>query len=362
MVADQSRIAPPDRPSGPEGPAVKDRRTVPGTAAGVLAVVWAALAIALDTRVLLILAAVSALVSAVLVLTAPDVPFRYRDRKARQSENERLSEEADLMAARAARFEAEAVAARADLATVMLGAPTDARPVGRSYDAPPSSNRPPDAAAAHDAEVTRTDEDPAPTDRPEDGERPTPPDEAERRRELRAGLTGASPTGSVAEPPSPDDTAGRITDLSSGLFNQLFFDASLDKRVSAARRGLRPLTVAFVEVVDRATGRAVTPQPVAEILVETLREADTVARSADGLFALLLEDTPENGAIWTLERIRRKLTTDLDDVIVRAGVSCYPAYAFTAEQLVAQAREALDDAREWQQDRIEVTTQEPDDA
>ena len=122
------------------------------------------------------------------------------------------------------------------------------------------------------------------------------------------------------------------------------------------------MTVAFVEVVDRATGRGVAPKPVAEILVETLREADTVARTTDGLFAVLLEDTPENGAIWTLERIRRQITADLEDVIVRAGVSCYPAYAFTAEQLVEQAREALDDAREWKQDRIEVTTQEPDDA
>ena len=144
----------------------------------------------------------------------------------------------------------------------------------------------------------------------------------------------------------------------------MFFDASLGKRISAARRGLRPLTVAMVEVVERVGEPDVfqtDPKPIADILVETLREADTVARMDSGVFAVLLEDTPENGAIWTLERIRRKISEDLPQCTVRAGMSCYPAYAFDANQLVEQSLAALDAAREWRQDRIEVTTASPED-
>ena len=43
------------------------------------------------------------------------------------------------------------------------------------------------------------------------------------------------------------------------------------------------------------------------------------------------------------------------------GLSCYPAYGFDADQLMRQALDALEAAREWQQDRIEVTTSSPDD-
>ena len=132
----------------------------------------------------------------------------------------------------------------------------------------------------------------------------------------------------------------------------------------AARRGLRPLTVAMVEVVDRVGEPDMahtTPQPVAAILTETLREADTVARMDSGVFAVLLEDTPENGAIWTLERIRRRVAEELPGRTMRAGMSCYPAYAFDADQLMSQSLAALDAAREWRQDRIEVTTASPED-
>ena len=279
-----------------------DRRALPGTIAGVVGLILAFAAMATQERALLFLAAVCTVTSGVLVLTAPDVPLRYRDRKIRHDEATRLARENDQMAARAARFEAEAIAAREQLATTMLTeSPRD------------------------DAEV-----------------------------DVRS-LTGAATTAQSLD---------LITDVSSGVFNQVFFDASLAKRISAARRGLRPLTVALLEAVTNLgepdEGMA-NPKPVAEILTETLREADTVARTDDGVFAVLLEDTPENGAIWTLERVRRRISEDIPGTTVRAGMSCYPAYAFDAGQIVEQASEALMAAREWRQDRIEVTTATPDD-
>jgi diguanylate cyclase (GGDEF)-like protein len=286
-----------------------DRRALPGTIAGIVGLVLALVAMATDQMPLLFLAAACTVVSVVLVLTAPDVPLRYRDRKRRHEETQRLARESDQLAERAARFEAEAIAAREKLASAMRGETVVA-----------------EAPAAPEAQVER-----APS--------AAPP------------ITDAAPL-------------DLITDLESGVFNKVFFDASLAKRISAARRGLRPLTVALLEAVrnlgEPDQGNAPS-RPVAEILTSTLREADTVARSDDGLFCILLEDTPENGAIWTLERVRRRIAEELPGTTVRAGMSCYPAYAFDADQIVTQAADALEAAREWRQDRIEVTTASPDD-
>ena len=154
-----------------------------------------------------------------------------------------------------------------------------------------------------------------------------------------------------------------IIDPDTGLFSQVFFDASLIKRISAARRGLRPLSIAVADVVLEVGTPHIHPapaRPVADVMVGVFREADTLARSKDGLYLILLEDTPENGAIWTLERLRRKIAEDLPGHTLWVGLSCYPAYGFDGNQLADQARRALESAREWQQDRIEVTTSDPD--
>ena len=37
-----------------------------------------------------------------------------------------------------------------------------------------------------------------------------------------------------------------------------------------------------------------------------------------------------------------------------AGVACYPAHGFTTDEILDRADHALDLAREWRQDRIEV--------
>ena len=93
---------------------------------------------------------------------------------------------------------------------------------------------------------------------------------------------------------------------------------------------------------------------VADNLVATLRESDTACRTSRGLYALVLEDTPENGAVWTIERLRRRLAENSSDYTVWAGIACYPAHAFEVRDLVGKASEALDAATEWHQDRIEV--------
>ena len=154
-----------------------------------------------------------------------------------------------------------------------------------------------------------------------------------------------------------------ITDP-TGLFSEDYFHIAVETRVSAARRHLRPVAIVLFDVVQGVRSgepTRVAPEPVVQAIRTTLREADTACRLADGRFGFVLEDTPEDGAIWTVERLRRALTdsneAERDVVQTRwAGIACYPAHAFSASETLAKAQAAFEAAKDWPQDRIEVAT------
>ena len=136
-----------------------------------------------------------------------------------------------------------------------------------------------------------------------------------------------------------------ITDP-TGLFSEDYFHIVVETRVSAARRHLRPVAIVLFDVmqgVRSGTPTRVAPEPVVQAIRTTLREADTACRLADGRFGFVLEDTPEDGAIWTVERLRRGASdtneTERDAVQTRwAGIACYPAHAFSASETLAKAQ------------------------
>jgi GGDEF domain-containing protein len=144
-----------------------------------------------------------------------------------------------------------------------------------------------------------------------------------------------------------------LHDPESGLLNEAYFRAALPNRVATARRVLRPISVVLVRL-DRTD----LARPVGFALLETLRESDTACRLDDGGFALILEDTPENGAVWTMERFRRLLHEQGNEAIIWAGVASYPAHALEAAALLLLAERALTDAAQWSQSRIEVALPE----
>ena len=263
-----------------------DRRALPGFAAGVGGLGFSVIGLLTDQLWLVAAAGVCALVAGLFTLGLAD---RLR-RTSETAEDERvrashLARESNEMAARAAKFEAEAILARNSL--------------------------------------------------------------ADARRSV-----------STVEPPSGYTT---ITDPDTGLFNEQFFAVTLEKRVSAARRGLRPLAVVLIDVMGGVADGETRPanaKAVAGALLETLRDADTACRLDNRQFAVVLEDTPENGAVWTIERVRRRLAEQVQGQTMWAGVACYPAHAFDAPQILEQAKQALAAAKDWRQDRIEVATSE----
>jgi PleD family two-component response regulator len=140
-----------------------------------------------------------------------------------------------------------------------------------------------------------------------------------------------------------------LRDDASGLLNEAFFRAALPGRLASARRTLKPLSLVVLAVDDETA-----TTPVAHGLLDTLRESDTACRLDDGRFTLLLEDTAENGAVWTVERLRRLLESQGLDVPLWAGVAAYPAHALEAGELLERAEQALVDASAWDTSRIEV--------
>jgi hypothetical protein len=150
-----------------------------------------------------------------------------------------------------------------------------------------------------------------------------------------------------------------LRDPMSGLLSEDFFREALPHRVAVARRLLRPLSIALVTVGPSAGDLHAPPSMIvaaAGAIESTLREADLACRFGAG-FGLLLEDTPENGAVWTCERLRRRLPGVISGSTghLWAGVAAYPAHGLEAGELLRRAEDALDAARQWtSQTRIEV--------
>lgn len=178
-----------------------------------------------------------------------------------------------------------------------------------------------------------------------------------------ADSVAAGPPGTEAatEVPNGAPAITPLTDPVTGLFSEDYLVVALEGRLASARRHLRPVALALLQITQGLpdTGsRPADPELVAKAISNTVRDSDIACRLSDGTFGVILEDTPENGAVWTVERIRRNLVSTSGHHTLWAGVACYPAHAFDAGELMTQVQEALDAAREWNQDRIEVALAE----
>jgi diguanylate cyclase (GGDEF)-like protein len=145
----------------------------------------------------------------------------------------------------------------------------------------------------------------------------------------------------------------RIDDELTGLRAEAYFMAAAADRIEAARRYLRPVALMLLEVRS-ANGRDVSPVDAAAILTATLRDADLICRRDDDSFAVLVEDTPETGALIVVERLRPALRGRLGDVTVHAGLACYPAHGLDFESIWSLAASALVIASDSDRDTTEV--------
>ena len=144
-----------------------------------------------------------------------------------------------------------------------------------------------------------------------------------------------------------------LRDPNSGLLTEAYFDVAVPERVAIARRGLRPLSLVLV----RSSVPTMRDHEHAVLVRRCLRASDTACQRGADELGLILEDTPEDGAVWTAERLRRDLEATGDDIVVWAGIATYPAHTLDALGLIFLASQALQQAAFWPGSRIEVARQ-----
>ena len=150
----------------------------------------------------------------------------------------------------------------------------------------------------------------------------------------------------MPEPPTAAELeqAGTVIDRETGLPDARYFELVVESRVAAARRHLWPVTIVLLELrldPDRPERRGALTA-FSDLLRQTLREADIACRLAETRFGLVLEDTSEEGGVWTAERIQIALAKENAPVRrLAAGVASYPTHGLRAEEVLGRADSAL---------------------
>lgn len=143
-----------------------------------------------------------------------------------------------------------------------------------------------------------------------------------------------------------------LRDTVSGAIRSRHSHQLLVEEVERSRRYNHSLCLMVVgpdgwESVVRERGRATATEllvQVGEILVRCVRNVDMVCRHGESQFALILPETPTDGARIVAERIRQTVAGETQ-LVVRVGIAEFPTDAVTSDALVSEAEAALQFAR-----------------
>ena len=142
------------------------------------------------------------------------------------------------------------------------------------------------------------------------------------------------------------------SDPETGLATYPVFRAILESKVATARRRLWPVTIVQIQLsfLDQIspTREEISAAVVSfsSLLKLTLREADVISRIGNARFALILEDTDEEGSAWVAERIQVAQVKAGSTVIhkISAGVAGYPSNGSVPGELFTRSTMALEHA------------------
>jgi diguanylate cyclase (GGDEF)-like protein len=143
--------------------------------------------------------------------------------------------------------------------------------------------------------------------------------------------------------------ASTVFDTDSGLLDERVFVIFFERKVSAARRHLRPLSLVLIDVGDglpvEPAARSQALASFGEVARNTLRESDIACRIGETTFGLILEDTTQGGAVWAAERLQIASSEAGPPLRLSAAVATYPNHGLEAPELLVRANQALAIAR-----------------
>jgi diguanylate cyclase (GGDEF)-like protein len=163
-----------------------------------------------------------------------------------------------------------------------------------------------------------------------------------------------------------------ISDGLTGLYNHAYFVAALKREAQRCRRHDLQMSLAMFDLDDfkkindtrgHLEGDKVLMKAAA-LVREALREIDVAARYGGEEFAVILPDTPKQGATIVAERIRARIAEHFKrrrgglPVTVSGGVASFPGDADTFEELIKKADVALYRSKAGGKNRIVVAAAE----
>ncbi|OGL00204.1 MAG: hypothetical protein A3E31_06970 [Candidatus Rokubacteria bacterium RIFCSPHIGHO2_12_FULL_73_22] len=160
----------------------------------------------------------------------------------------------------------------------------------------------------------------------------------------------------------------RLEDLSfkdnlTDLYNRRYFALRIDEEAKRSARFGHPLSLVFLDVdnfkaLNDAKGRPAgdeTLKEVARLLVRHSRSFTVITRREGDDFGAILANTPKAGAVSYAQRIRGVLEDHEfahGRVTASFGIASLPADAASAEDLIAAADRALNEAKLHGRNRV----------
>ncbi|MCL5773408.1 MAG: GGDEF domain-containing protein [Firmicutes bacterium] len=163
-----------------------------------------------------------------------------------------------------------------------------------------------------------------------------------------------------ADRPSPN------IDKLTGLYIQKYFEKRLGDEIERAGKFARPLSVLVFEIdfdfyksdyaeydVKAHLAYSLFRQ-FGKVLKDTCRTVDIAGRISGGFFAVMLPETPAEGAVRAAERLNQKIDETVfegDEVLktlkiaVNGGVAVFPVHGKDSKELMTAAQKALNLAR-----------------
>jgi diguanylate cyclase (GGDEF)-like protein len=147
------------------------------------------------------------------------------------------------------------------------------------------------------------------------------------------------------------------------LYNRRYFGLRIDEEVKRHTRFGHPLSLVVVNVDRFKAINAEHGQPAADevlrevsrLLIRHSRSFTIIARLDGDEFAALLANTPKAGAVTYAQRIRSVIESHpfADGTVTASfGVAGLPADAVSADDLLAAAQRALQDAKDQGRNRV----------